>query len=506
MGLPKKIIENTDIAQRTKTSLYWQTLFQGVWEIIRFGLSIAIARLLEPKDFGIMGLASIIIFWSNTISELGLSNALIRKKSIDTSHINSVFTINLMISVFLFLSCFFFSKSIALAFSSPELENVLKVLSVIFVMTSFSQISVALLKRDIDFKAYSILNFIKGFTQITISLILAIFDFGYWALVLSFVVAEFLFTLLLAIRTKIFPKIMLSVKAVKDIFEFGLWSFFIAQITILNEYIDKAIVGKILGTNELGFYEKAFSISFMPIDSISMKVNGVMFSSFSRYQNDKVKLCEQFLKITTILSTVCFPVLTGLIVIAPYCVPILFGEKWIPMIFPLKILSFGFLFRVLYGLFDSLNMATGNYKKHIQKRFIITAGLILSCAIFAIYGIEVVASIVVIANLCSLVNAFLVSNQTITIQLKKYVIAILPGAVSSLLMFFIVFLCSKKVFIEITLQNMGSLIAIGMVTYIPMAIFFLKKLGLNFLDDINPNKNYAKFLYKMLQRGMKNDV
>jgi teichuronic acid exporter len=179
--MPKDI--KKDIGNKTKESLIWSTFLPAVFQLLLLAVSILIARILSPEDFGIMGIASIIIFYSDSFSSFGFSTVLIQKENISREHVNTVFTINLSISICLLLLTCILSKTAAIFFNVPELRTVFPVMSFIFIITTFYTIPETLLRRDMHFKSISKIEYIKGTSQSLIALLLAWLSFQYWSLV-----------------------------------------------------------------------------------------------------------------------------------------------------------------------------------------------------------------------------------------------------------------------------------------------------------------------------------
>ena len=174
-----------DIGSRIRSSLLWNTSLKVLYQIFRFGITIIIARLLDPKDFGIMGISTMIVFYANSITNFGFNLALIQRKEINDRHINSVFTVNILISLVLMMGVISLSSPIAKFFLVPELENVLLVLSWVFVMTSFYQLPLTLMKREINFKKVAMIELCCGVVQSLVTLTLALLGFKYWSLVVG---------------------------------------------------------------------------------------------------------------------------------------------------------------------------------------------------------------------------------------------------------------------------------------------------------------------------------
>jgi len=457
--------QNIDIGDRTKSSLFWNLSLPVLYQAVRLVISIIIARILDPKDFGILGIASAIVFYTNSLTNFGLSQALVQRKNICERHINSIFTINFSISIILSILTIMFSKDISIFFNTPESKNVFRALSAIFIITSFEVIPLSLLKREIRYKTISLIEFIAGGCQTGITLVMAILGFRYWSLVCGLLSKQVLKFILLNYRVKWVPRIKYEHKCVKEIFNFGWWNFLLAQSNFLSHYLDKFIIGKFLGPISLGYYDKAFSLAFMPIQAIAVKISEVMFASFSRNQDDINKAKEHFTKLISTTSLICFPIFLGMAVIAPFFVIILLGDKWKAMIVTLQILSLAFTFYSLTNIIGAINLGAGNYKGYIIIRLFGILFILLMCLFFVKKGIEVVSAIILIESFMMVILSFDITNRSLLIPWLCFIRAIIPPLSGAVIMFIIVKLLSFLVFGEINMMNLFILTSIGIMIY-----------------------------------------
>ncbi|HET6465446.1 MAG TPA: lipopolysaccharide biosynthesis protein, partial [Nitrospiria bacterium] len=346
----------------TRSQLYWNTFISIPSQIISFVISILVARILDPKDFGIMGIVMMLIGFSNLLANFGFNQAVIQKGIHDKKLLSSIFTFNLAMSFGLTLVFFLLSGYMADFFKVPECKDVIKVMSPVFIIGSFAGIPNAILRRDMNFKAVSLIDFFQSFLMSIITLILAMKGFGYWALVYGQLIPSVVITITLYIVTQWVPIAYYNQSLMRSVFHFGMWNFINTQLGFVAQQTDKFIIGRWLGPAALGLYDKAKSVGEMPYNSLIININGVMFSSFSRLNNNKLELREQFKKSLTLLSFINFPIYLGLIIIAPYFVYVLLGDKWAPMIMSFEIILVSMLFKSFGGLVASLNIGIGKYK------------------------------------------------------------------------------------------------------------------------------------------------
>ncbi len=453
------------MSNNVKASLYWNTILPLGVQGIKFIVSIIIARLLEPRDFGIMGVASIIIFYTDSLTTFGLTTALIQKDEITTEHIDSVFTFNIGVSLSLAAIMTIISNNLADYFNVPELKNVIIALSLMFVITSFYQIPVTLLRRELNFREVSLVAVYRAVLQSAVALFFAFYGFGYWALVISLILSQLFGSFYVLLRVAWKPRLQYTHSAAREIIKFASWNFGLAQIRVLSDYVDKLIIGKFLGPVMLGFYDKGFSIAAMPVKSISNKISSVMFSSFSQLKKNNDNLKIQFNKAIVAVSVICFPIFVGLFSISPYFVKVLLGEKWLPMIFPFQILLISCNLSALMSIITALNIAAGNYVEHIKRRFFILVLVAVGCLYFVQWGISAIAVVVLVSNFLLLIFSFDLCRRYLFVEWTSFALAVFPALSGVIVMFVLVKSLSIYFLSETNLVNMMLLIAIGFVSY-----------------------------------------
>ena len=282
--------ENEQLAKKTKQGVIWFTVLPFSMHFFRFANSIVLARILSPDDFAIVAIITILLYYSNSLTDFGLSNAIVNRKEVKREHFGTLFVFNFVLSVILFLVFYLASPAIAQFFESPRLEEAVRLYSILFVISSFLAVPKANLKRNVRFKALAIIEAIKVLTSIGVSLTLATNGYGVWSIIIAMLVAQLVYTVLALVISDIKCSIYFSKLAFKDLFNFSLWSFISVQTNLISEHIDKLIVGKMLGTTYLGFYDKANGLSKMPYEQLSSRLSSVSFATFSRVQDNNTEL------------------------------------------------------------------------------------------------------------------------------------------------------------------------------------------------------------------------
>lgn len=224
-----------------------------------------------------MSVATILMYYANSITNLGLNQALVQKDRIASIHVNSVFSVDLAVSFFMAIFFIIFSKDIAGFFNSPKSDLVIKIMSLTFLLTTFYELPSALLRREMNFKVTSIVDTCRESMIFIITLILAYSGFGYWAIVWGTIIPLFLGSVCLCMVTRWAPKLQFQLSAIRELYDFGLWSFLRGQLYFFGGRLDRLLAGKFFGPSVLGVYDKAKSFAQLPNENVTWQLNIVFF-------------------------------------------------------------------------------------------------------------------------------------------------------------------------------------------------------------------------------------
>ncbi|MHA1712773.1 MAG: oligosaccharide flippase family protein, partial [Candidatus Ranarchaeia archaeon] len=278
-------------------------------------------------------------------------------------------------------------------------------------------------------------------------------------------------TLAYCIKARWIPGVYYNNSLMKAVYDFGIWNFLGSQVGFISGHIDKFIIGRWLGATSLGFYDKAMSIASEPPNSIIMNINAVMFSSFSKSKESKSDLKNYFKKSLVLSALMIFPIYVGLIVVAPYFVYTLLGEKWSPMILPFQVILFGFLFKSFGGLTQSFNVGVGKYKSHTLRR-LLSLGIFSVCCILSVrFGITGIAVSFAVFSLSEIFLLMDLSRNILCLRWKDLISTVLPAVVSSTILLLSTVGTSLFILKNYTVTNMIFLVVLGAFSYVVYLFF-----------------------------------
>ena len=422
------------VSENTKKSVVWYTVLPFVMHLLRFANSILLARLLAPEDFGVISVVTILLYYSNSLTDFGMSNAVVQRKTVDRTHYGALFSFNFLVSIVLFLAFQLSAEAIAEFYDTDELAAALKTFAFVFLISAFLSGPKADLRRQIKFKTLSIIEAIKVVSSICVSLTLALNGFGLWSIIFAMLVAQSISTILTIYFSDIRFAFRCTKTSFKELFNFSLWSFLNIQVTLISDNIDKLILGKVLDIRALGIFDKGVGLAKMPDEQLSGRLATVAFSTISRKQVNIEELEYYFCRLLTITMMLAFPVFIGLHIVATDFTLVLLGPKWAEMIPVLELIAFAFLLNSLLRHVTVFNLAVGKIKHQVGLRFLATIIMVTVLLFVAKFGLVAVSHTLIGFYFGLLIFSFLLANQLLKIEWSKVLSLLLAPVLSSLLM------------------------------------------------------------------------
>lgn len=327
------------------TSLFWKFLEKGGTQLLQFIVQVVLARLLLPKDFGLISLVLVFTTIASVFVESGFSTALIQKREADELDFSSVFFLSFFVACVLYIIIFFLAPWISRFYSMPQLTAVLRILSIILLFGAVNSVQNAIVAKELQFKLLffrsTIAFLISGFIGISMAYI----GFGVWSLVAQQVCYRFLVTLILWLKLKWRPRFMFSITRLRALFVFG-WKL-LASYLIDNLYGEarNLIIGKLYSSSTLGYFTRGQAFPAFVVSSIDGSIQSVMLPVFSSHQEDQERIKSIVRRSITTGALLSFPMMSGLASVADSLVLVLMTEKWLPAV------PFVRIFCILYAFY-----------------------------------------------------------------------------------------------------------------------------------------------------------
>lgn len=323
------MVENENLKSTTIKSLIWKFFERIGAQVIQFVISVILARILMPEEYGTIALITVFVTIANVFIQNGLPSALVRKVNADDLDESSVFYCNLFISVVLYLILFFTAPLIADFYEMPVLTSILRVLSITIIIGSYNSMQNAILAKKMLFKRLFISSFSSVLLSGIIGIVMALSDFGVWAIVAQQISSVAITSIVMTFTVKWRPKLKFSFKRLKSLYSFG-WKLLASGLleTIYNN-IYSLIIGKKYSEADLAYWNKGQSFPSLLVDNINGSVNSVMYPVYSKNQDDKVALKAMVRRSIKLSAYFVFPMMIGLAVCAESVIRLLLGENWL---------------------------------------------------------------------------------------------------------------------------------------------------------------------------------
>lgn len=465
------------LKNQTVQGLAWVALSTIIKKFLSFATQIVLARLLTPGDFGLIAIGLLAINTMGLFRDLGFGVALIHKKD-DSNHTaaNTAFVILPFVALILVLIAYFSAPYIALFFDNGIVEHMVQVLALTFVISSFGTVPSILLEKELEFKKKVIPETVPIVGYACFTILLALKGYGIWSLVYGQIVSAILTAGSIWIVSAWRPTFKFDSKAAKELFAYGKHVISGTIIIFIITNIDDAIVGRILGSEALGFYTMAFLISNLPATQITHIISRVMFPTYSKLQDNKDALRNAYMKTLNYISTLTIPASLGILVIGPELINVILGEKWAPSIVALQVLCIFGLLRSIGATCGPIFQATGN--PIILRNSGILKLLLFLVMVFPLtinYGILGMSLATTLPVLITIIFELLMVSKIIGIKFNVIITVFLIPLVNSLIMMSII-QYSKKTMVVNSVFTLSLIVLLGIFVYGCLFIFTNKKM------------------------------
>lgn len=416
------------------SNIMWKFLQIGGRKAIQFVIQILLARLLLPADYGIVSLVVIFITLANVFVDSGLSTSVIQKKDVDQLDYSSIFYVNIVIALSLYIILFITAPWIASFYENESLINIIRILSLSLFPGALNSLQIAIISREMQFRRLFFSNIVAGLVSGIVGVSLAVRDYGAYALVFQQLVNQSMITLILWFTIKWRPLFVFSFNRIQVLFSYG-WKILVSSvINVLYRDIRTLVIGKLFSPTILGYYNRGVQFPQVIVENIAGAIDGVMFPALSAIQ-DSVNSVKSMTRRTIITSSfLLFPILAGLIVIANPLVLLLLTDKWLPSVPYLRLFCIAFAFWPLQTANIQAIKAIGRSDIFLRNElFKIVIGIIVLVISLPFGVLYIALGQVVVEFISLLLNIYPVRNLIsygYTEQLKN----IFPIAVLSLFM------------------------------------------------------------------------
>ena len=459
----KEIKSVNGTKEKVLSGLFWtfgeRILAQGV----SFVLSIILARLLLPSEYGIIAMVMVFINIANVFTSTGFGESLVQKKDTDELDFSTVFFCTLSLSILIYIILFIAAPYIAKFYHTGEIVWVLRILSIKIVLSSIATVQHAYVQKKMIFKKFFFSTLGGTIVSGILGIALAYSGFGVWALVFQYLTNTIIDILVLLKTVPWHPRLEFSIERAKQLMDFG-WKLVFANLinSVYNE-LRSLIIGRSYSSADLAYYNKGNQIPALAITNIDTAIGNVVFPAMSAAEN-KVRLKIIGRRAMKTTSYIIFPIMLGLMVISRPLILLLLTDKWSSSIIYMQILCLYWMTQPIQTTNWQIIKAVGRsdlcLKLEILKKII---GIIMVIVAMH-FGVLAIAISAAVFGVISMIINILPNKNLIDYSIKEQLLDIFPALISAIVMGIGVYLVSYlalPIIVQIVIQ-----IVVGIVIYV----------------------------------------
>lgn len=477
---------NSSKSSALKTQAVSATIWSAIdifgRQTVSFGLSIILARLLTPADYGTVGLLTIFIAIASVFINSGFSSALIQRQDISEVDLSSVFYFNIVVAIILSCMLSLFAPLIASFYKMPILIPLTRLMAVSLFVGAFGSVQATLLSKQLNFRRQCLISFASMIISGSVAVYMALHKYGVWSLAVSSFTGIFINTILLWIFSPWRPRLILSIAAIRSLFRYSSFLLISGLLDTVFTKLNTLIIGKFYSVNDLGFYSRADGTQQLPANLLSGVISRVAFPIFAAAQQNKELLQAGLKKAIVMTMMLNIPIMIGISVSARPLVLVLFGNQWLSCVPYLQILCLGGILWPLHVINLNILTAQGHSNLFFRLEVIKKVVGIVILGIACFFGIIAIAWSTVISGVLYFILNARYSGQILNYGVLKQSVDLVPYLVASLIMAFfawsVTFLSIKSPFILLFVQMFLSIAVYLLVCYALRLTVFLESMQL----------------------------
>jgi O-antigen/teichoic acid export membrane protein len=431
---------NNDVAPeefqtRVKSAVFWRSGTQILSQLISWGSTLAVIRILEPSDYGLFAMTSVVLVFLNFLNGYGFVSALIQSDKVEPIRIRQAFGMLILLNAGLAAIQFFVVAPLAATYyGEPVISEMLRWQSLIYLSTPFLILPEAMLTRNLDFKKPAIVNLTSAFVGAAVALGMAYGNYGVWTLVFAPIAIFWTRAVALMIATRFWVIPSFDFTGAGGIFSFGTAMLIAHGFWIIQSQGDIFIAGRAFDNHDLGLYAEALFLTQIFAAKFVPPLNEVAFPAYARLQNDRAALASGFLKAVRLIMLISCPLYLGMAVTAQPLVDVVMGPKWSDAAPLVAILALAMPVMTLHILFAPALNALG-LPNIVLRNSIFGAVLMPSIYLFAVqFGAEGLAWGWLVAFPVLLAFTIYQARPHIGFTLRGLAESILPGFAAAAVM------------------------------------------------------------------------
>lgn len=453
---------------KISTGLAWSYGERILAQVVSFVVSIVLARIISPDEFGLIAMVMIFIDVCNVFVASGLGSGLIQKKDVDEVDFSTVFWISLGMGLIIYALVYVLSPTIEGFFNYENMAAVLRVMGLRLILASINTIQHAYVSRKMIFKKFFFATLFGTVVSAVVGIVMAIKGFGVWAIVGQYLTNTTIDTIFLTFALDWHPKFILKWGRVGYFVKYGWKVLAAALIDNIYTNLRSFIIGKRYTGADLAYYNKGIQFPSIIVTNINSSIIRVMFPALSVEQDDKSKMRDMVKRSVQMSAFLLSPLLIGLMVISKPLVILLLTEKWIECVPFLYIFSITYLFMPIHAINEQAIKATGHSEItliiEIVKK-IVGVSLIVLSIVFYDKPITLAISFFLYALVALVINSLpgkRLYNYGVFEQIKDVMIPLSYSCIMGVIVYPFQYLIQEPILIILTQVVIGVIVYVGL--------------------------------------------
>lgn len=453
------------IKKKVFSGMIWAFGEQFAAQAVSFILSVILARLLMPDEYGTITMVLVFINIANVFVTNGFGEALVQRKNATDEDFTTVFYCSLAVAVFLYSVLYITAPLIATFYDSPELALVLRVLSLKLPIASINSIQRAYVQKNMQFKKFFFSTLGGTILSGVLGIFMAYKGFGVWALVAQYMSNSCVATIVMFFTVRWKPKLIFCKSSAKELIKFA-WKLTAASLinTVYNE-LRSLIIGKKYSSSDLAYYNKGNHIPSLAITNINSAISTVIFPAMSQCNNAPNRLKAITRRSMKVAAFVIFPVMGGIIGVGESLIRLLLTEKWIPCVPYLYMACMYWACQPVqtanWQVIKAMGRSDLALRLEIYKKVI---GFLLVFVSIP-FGVEAIAASNVLFAIISMLINIIPNKRLINYSIREQMLDLAPSFISSVVMCLVVLEVGNIVLPDIVLIPVQVAIGIGIYVF-----------------------------------------
>jgi len=366
----------------------WLALFQFMGQLFSWSITVLVARILSPSDYGLMEMATIFTGYAAYFVDLGLGAAIIQKKNINKHELSSIFWFVLAIAATISLAIYISAPYIALIFNEPRIQPLIEAISIIFPISGLLVVPSSLLNKNMEFKAIGIIGMISTTMSCIGMYLIAVSGGGVWTLVGGMFIQSTTRLIASYIKVKWYPLFYFNYQQAKSYIHFG--ANVLAGRTFFYAFdkSDKFFAGRAWSSGSLGLYGFALQLAQIPTEKITTLINQVSYPVFAKLQDNKAEFNQFYLNVVKVTAIMVVPIFVGGYMLGDDIIKLLLNDKWYPMIYIFRLLCLTQIITSLNAVNSFVHYAQGRPNWSLYFHASLAVGMGASFYFVVPYGID----------------------------------------------------------------------------------------------------------------------